>query len=274
MKKIIMSMSIALGFVVLSSALACAQGTVIGTQDFDAQTSFSFGFAFSDAGAPTTTAGTTGGGNNSANAFGVTADFSSIAGSTFAGFGGGFGVFGANLLSNAPTSIADFNIGFDAKVDGVTDTTTPIDSVIEITFRYPDTVADGDDGGGNDFADDIFRVDVPFQIAATNGVYQSLALNLGSGTVVTSPGATPENSLLSFSDFVNGDPAIAGRDFSLVNELLLNFVVVDGLQFGEDADNTLMIDNVVFQQVEAVPEPSALILLCSVGALGFIRRRR
>jgi len=261
-------MAIAVGILLFSSV----QADVISTQDFDNQSSFSFGFAFSELGNPTTTNTTTGGGNNSANAFGLTADLTSAAGSNFAGFGGGFGMFGANLLPNPPSSTADFDLSFDIKLDGITDTSNPVSSVVQMTFRYPDAVADGDDNG-NDFADNIFRVDVPFQVAAVNGTYQSLSVNLGNGSVVTGAGSTPENSLLSFNDFVNGDPNIAGRDFSLVNELLLNFVVNDGLQFGFDDDNELMIDNVVFEQV-AVPEPSSLLLLCSVGAIGLLRRRR
>ena len=79
---------------------------------------------------------------------------------------------------------------------------------------------------------------------------------------------------MSFADFVGGDPAIAGRDFSLVNEFLLNFLVNDGLQFGSDTDNAFFVDNVVIQQVPAAPEPSGLALLCFAGAVGFVRRRK
>ena len=266
MNKTILSMSIALGFLLFSSTRA----DVISTMDFDNQTSFSFGFAFSELGSPTTTNTTTGGGNNSANAFGLTADLTPAAGSTFAGFGGGFGLFGANLLPNPPSSTGDFDLDFDVRLDGIADTSNPIASTVQITFRYPDTVADGDDNG-NDFADSIFRVDVPFEIDAINGTYQSLSVNLGDGNVVTGAGSTPENSLLSFNDFVNGDPNIAGRDFSLVNEILLSFVVNDGLQFDFDNDNSLMIDNVVFQQV---PEPSGLAVLSAIAVVGLLRRRR
>jgi len=270
-KIIILVISIALSTLGFSSANA--QGTVLGGDDFDPSSSFVFGFGFGDMVTPPTTSGITGNGNNSPNAFGVTADLSGVpAGAGFAGFGGGFGVFGANLLPTAPTSLTDFNISFDAQVNGVSDVSSPIASILQLTFRYPDTVPDGDDGGG-DFADEIFRVDVPFQVPAVNGVYAPISVNLGNGTVVTSAGSTPENALLTFNDFVNGDPAIAGRNFSLVNEFLFSFVVSDGLQFGSDTGNSFFVDNVVIQQV-AIPEPSGLSLLCVAGVLGLVRRRK
>lgn len=273
-KIFILVISIALGTLGFSAS-ANAQGTVLGGDDFDPSGSFVFGFAFGDMATVTTDNGSlTGNGNNSPNAFGVTADLSGVpAGAGFAGFGGGFGVFGASLLPTAPASLSDFNISFDAQVGGVSDVSSPISSALQLTFRYPDTFLDGDDGG-SDFADEIFRVDVPFDVPAVNGVYTPISVNLGNGTVVTSAGSTPENALLPFVDFVNGDPAIAGRDFSLVNEFLLNFVVNDGLQFGSDTDNSFFVDNVVIQQVVAIPEPSGLALLCAAGVLGLVRRRK
>lgn len=273
MKKVILSIAIALGFLAHSSV----QADVIGGIDFDSSSSFSFAFAFAETGEPTFTNSVIGNGNASENAFTATADLTPADGSSFAGFGGGFGIFGAPLLG-APAGIGDFDISFDARFDGIVDTSNPIATTLELTFRYPDAVADGDDGvdgDGNpqDFPDDIFRVDVPFEIAAVNGTFQTISVNLGGGTVNVGAGGTPENDRLTFDEFINGDPDIPGRDFSLVDEFLVNFVVADGVQFGFDADNSLSIDNVVLEQV-AVPEPSSLILLSAVGLLGYLRRSR
>lgn len=260
----------------LSLALVASTslGAVVTTQDFEGG-NYQFAYGFADVG-PVVTSGNLTAPGVSGNGFQATADFSGASGG-FWGFGGGFGVYGGTIAP--PTALSDFSLNFDLGFDGITDTSTPISGRIELVFRYPDLVADGDDGSGNDFADNIFRVHTNFDAIAQNGTFENISINLGNGSVIFGNATgTPENEQLSFADFVSGDPAFAAgtRDFSLVNEYQFIYNVDEGVQFGADAGNSFTIDNIVLNQVTAIPEPStfAVIALASVGLVVHRRRRK
>lgn len=249
-----------------------SSAAVVTTQDFEGG-NYQFAYGFSEFGSSSVNGNLTAPGATG-NGFQATADFSSASGG-FWGFGGGFGLFGGTITT--PSQLSDFSLNFDLAFDGIADTSSPIFGRVELVFRYPDVVIDGDDGGGNDFADNIFRVHTNFEATAQNGVFENIVVNLGDGTVILGNGpGTPENEQLSFADFVNGDPAFpAGtRDFSLVNEYQFIYNVDDGVQFGADAGNSFTIDNIVLNQVTAIPEPSTFAILAVVGTGLVIQRRR
>ncbi|MEM6692347.1 MAG: hypothetical protein AAF664_23150, partial [Planctomycetota bacterium] len=203
-------------------------------------------------------------------------DITSSAGSAFSGVGGGFGMFPGSPNLIRPIALSDFDLTFDISLIGLEDLSSPISGNARIDFRYPDAVADGDNNG-NDFGDYMFRVTMPFAAAAQNGVFETISVNAGDGTVnIVNVGGTPENQTLSFVDFVNGDPNYpTTRDYSLVQEYQVQIQLGPLDAFGFDSGNGFIVDNVFLDQSTVlVPEAGSAAVILLFSARLFATRRR
>ena len=263
---------------VLSAALplaaaAPAFGAVIGTTDFEGP-KYQYSYAYPGAAGVSASGSYVSSFDGSDNALRVDYDTTGLdtANTSFAGFAGGFGIFGP--ATPPINSKSDLEISFDVQHEGLVAFSDPLNAKVQLTFKVPDVLADGDDFGGNDFADDIARLELGFvPILAQNGVTESVVINLGAATEIIQAGGTPEKDLISFTEFLSGklgSAANAGASYSDIAELQVAIEIQSGLVYGSDNDNALLIDNVT---LTAIPEPTSLAA-AGAGLMLLARRRR
>ena len=264
--------SVLVGPAAMLALAGATRAEVIVNQTFDAPPApgYQYGYAyagggnpFADRGSLTSSSAQLGAfGRDGTSGLGIGADFSGLGtvpplpDYNYNGFGGGFGTFrydfGTNTAQGLPSgNLADFTGSIDLAAAGLT--ASDAGAEIQVQFQLPDDFFAADaDTNMTPFA----QVAIPVRVGPD---FQTFNFSLDQGTL-TYDGGVPE-AQRNFG-------ALAG-DVSLVG---FNLNVDATGRFGFDADNQLLVDNVV---LNAVPEPgSAAVLVGGFGTLLVRRRRR
>ena len=245
--------SLAAAAVGAASAPAAAQ--MLLQADFDATfPGGSYGYTYQGAGSSSFVRDVAPVGVGGSDAQRVTADFTN-AGGTFSGVGSGVQDFfegeTPSPFTAAPDSPSDISYTFSLAANGLNAGVNSTFSNNEITFTAPDDTLGGD---ADTNADVLVRFLVEGGVAADG--FTTLSGDLGSAPVLAGSFANLQN----FFDQVN------------VVQLNVNFGAGFN-DFGQDAGNSIVLDNVLIAGPNPIPEPAALGLVGLAG-LGLVRRRR
>jgi len=147
------------------------------------------------------------------------------------------------FLQQTPTStsLSDYFLSFDILATGFAPGVTSFTGTTQASFDV-----------GNFGATNTFLSNVPFGASVTDQ-FTTITIPLGTGTV-------------NPADFLTTDNADRPR-------FTLSLLGVDNGQFGEDTDNTFVLDNITLVEVSAVPEPGSFLLV-AIGITGLATRRR
>lgn len=167
------------------------------------------------------------------------------------GMGGGSGL----AILNAPTSIelGDYRISMDLRAMGLLGLKGTVEFAVE--FQIPDDVLGGDPDTGGDII-------LTLNFSASNG--RAFLAESTFGNFST--------SLDQYTSISAGSLATFAQHVGLVTNINVNVALPNGsAEFGLDAGNGLVVDNLT---VEQVPEPSVVGLLGLGAAAVSLRRRR
>ncbi|MFN4242986.1 MAG: hypothetical protein ACK4PI_07085 [Tepidisphaerales bacterium] len=235
------------------AACTTAHGYLVAQGNFDGVgPTYAYGYAYG--GATNTNGFGLGLGVGGSTGFFSTANATSPSVVFFWGFGGGAGwTTGQFNPLLAPVTPNNFFYQFDVKFDGLLPTAAPfVDMNFQLRIEAPDGTVDTD---GNPDVLVVFELGAAPKYNVALGGFQTIAGDFTGATISV------------------GSQALLDTHYAAANLIQLNINAATGdRDFGRDADNRMVFDNVFISQFQPIPEPAGLGLL-GVAGLALLRRR-